>query len=171
MRWLLLALLVCVLSGLALADCTQAQLNTEFTTDPTTRTYASCASGNDQCVLEKFNAPCPHASCKQDQTVSRETLYEAIESDELKTLANSTAPGDTARMTLLSFVLANATFNLGKGEVRQKIFDVFTSAGSPLTNAAITALQQKDASRAQMVCGRQGTLQDVSCGLRGESCS
>jgi hypothetical protein len=167
MRWFLLLLLF---PALTWANCTQAQLNTEFTTDPTARTYATCATGNDQCVLDKFNAPCTHASCKLDQRVSREALYEVIESDELKTLANSTAPGDIARMTLLSFVLANGSFDLGKGEVRQKLFDVFTGGGSPLTNAAITALQQKDAPRSQMVCGRQGTLNDVSCGLRGAGC-
>jgi hypothetical protein len=167
MRWFFV-LLLC--PALTWAACTQAQLNTEFTTDPTTRAYSACAPGNDQCVLEKFNAPCTHAACKQDQTVSREALYEAIESDELKTLATSTAQVDVARMTLLGFVLTNESFNLGKGEIRQKLFDVFTSGGSPLTNAAINALQQKDAPRAQMVCGRQGTLNDVSCGLRGQGC-
>jgi hypothetical protein len=167
MRWFVLVFL---LPASAWAACTQTQLNTEFTTDPTARTYASCATGNDQCVLDKFNAPCTHASCKQDQTVSREAVYEAIESDELKALANSLAAADTARMTLLSFALLNESFNLGKGEIRQKLFDVFTAGGSPVTNAAINALQQKDAPRSQMVCGRQGTLNDVSCGLRGQGC-
>jgi hypothetical protein len=165
---ILLALLVPALAWAQ--QCTENQLQTEFTTDPTARGYATCAATDDQCVLTRFNAPCGDPACKVDQTVTRDQIWAVIESDELKALANSTAPADTARMQLLTAALANTTFDLSKAEVRQKWNDVFTAPSSPLTNAAIAALQQKNVPRSQIVCGRPATLCDVSLGRRGAAC-
>ena len=168
---ILLFLLLVLFPAFAWAQqCTQAQLNTEFTTDPTGRTYATCPAGNDQCVLDKFNAPCTVAACKADRIVTREQVYEVIDKDELKTLADvslndTTALGSRLRRLLMAFDVA--TFDLSKASVRQKLNDLFPAAQAPLTNAAFDALRQRDASRAHIVCGRQGTLSDVSLGLRG----
>lgn len=160
-------------------QCAQAPLNTEFMTDPTSRNYVSCASDgdlggtqvSDTCVLTLFNAPCSgHPACKVDQTVTRETIWEVIDPTELETLQRATAANDVARKNQLADILKIPTFNMGKGPIRQKWFNIFTGPNSPLTNAAIAALQQKDVPRSQVVCGRPGTINDVSCGLRGVAC-
>jgi hypothetical protein len=158
--------------------CAQGTLNTEYFSDPTSRTYATCATdGNlagpnvdDNCVLAKFNQPCTdNAACKVDQTVTIEQINVAIDSAELKAMFKDTANADRkATMDMLANI---KTFNLKEKEVRDKWFDVFPSPTAPITNAAITALQKKDASRAQIVCGRSGTIDDVSCGLRGTGCN
>lgn len=163
--WMLLLLLLVFPLPAWAQDCAQSQLSAEFATDPTGRTYASCPAGNDACVLEKFNQPCTDAACKIDQVITRDKLYEVIDPAELKTTV-----ADTTRKVLLEMALRVETFHLGIAGVRQKLFDVFPGPSAPITNNAIKALQQKDASRAQIVCGRQATLADVSCGLRGESC-
>lgn len=173
--WSLFAVLV---PGVVLAQqCTQSQLNTEFMTDPTARTYVTCSSDgdlsnpnttNDQCVLGKFNAPCTgNPACKVDQTVSREVVWGVVNAVELETLQRSTAANDVARVHQLSDMLHNITFDMGDADIRQKWSNIFTGPGSPITNAAILALQQKDVPRSQTVCGRPGTLSDVSLGLRG----
>jgi hypothetical protein len=174
--WLSLALGL-PLSALA-QQCTQNQLNTEFTTDPTGRTYVTCAADgnlagnqvNDECVLTKFNAPCADAACKVDQSVSREVFWSIIDNGELTTLLRSTAPNDVARVRALDFAMANTSLDLGKGSVRQKLNDIFPGASSPITNAAIAALQQKNVPRSQIVCQRAANTHDVSCGLRGVGC-
>lgn len=160
-------------------QCTQQQLNTEFTTDPTGRQYSTCApagaitgpQNDDQCTLDKFNAPCTNnAACKVDQTISRETLWEVVDPTEWQTLVRSTQANDVARVKQFDAALQNVTFNMGKSAVRQKLLDVFPAPTAPVTNAAIAALQQKDVPRSHVVCKRPGTLTDVSCGLRG-ACS
>jgi hypothetical protein len=166
---IILLLLFPILS--AAQQCSQAQLNTEFTTDPTARTYTSCS--DDQCVLDKFNAPCTDVACKVDQIVSREKIYESIDKDELAALMNVPSTDATAigkRQRSLSVAMSNSTFNMGIGSVRQKLLDIFPAPSAPITNAAIAALQQKNVPRSQSVCGRAGTLDDVSCGLRGVEC-
>jgi hypothetical protein len=174
-------LLLCA-SFASAQQCTQAVLNTEFMTDPTQRAYSTCASDgnlagtttNDSCVLAKFNEPCTNnAACKVDNVLSREAIMETIiDSAELEKLATSTAPADVARKTQLGWLLQIATFNMAKAPNQQKWKNVFAApaGASPITNAAINAAQLKDAPRSQIVCGRQATLDDVSCGLRGTSC-
>jgi hypothetical protein len=155
----------------AAQSCTQAQLNVEFSTDPTARTYATCT--NAQCVLDKFNAPCTDAACKADQTITREHLYEVIDKDELGALMNVPSTDATAigkRQRSLGIALSNSSFNMGIGSVRQKLLDIFPAPSAPITNAAIAGLQQKNVPRSMIVCGRAGTLDDVSCGLRGVEC-
>lgn len=176
LAWWVLLLALLWTSYAQAQQCTQQQLHDEFFGDPTSRNYASCATdGNlagpnvsDQCVLNLFNTPCTVAACKVDQTVTREAVWEVIDPGELTTLLRSTAANDVARVRELDLALENATFNMGKAPVRQKLLDIFPGPSSPLTNAAIVALQQKNASRAQIVCGRQATLSDVSLGLRGQ---
>jgi hypothetical protein len=176
-RYGLIFLLLCLICGWATLasaqQCTQAQLNVEFTTDPTNRTYASCAPGNDQCVLDKFNAPCTDAACKVDQVVTREHVYEVIDKNELATLMAVSLNDTTAvgtRQRSLFVALHNATFDMSKAPVRQKLLDIFPAPSAPITNAAIVALQQKNVPRSQIVCGRPATLCDVSLGLRGDAC-
>jgi len=163
-----LILLVCFDQGGA-QQCTQTQLNTEFTTDPTARTYATCV--DDVCVLDKFNAVCTDATCKVDNVLSREVILETIiNSGELETLANSTAPADLARHRQLGWLLQATYYNMNKGSNQSKWKNVFPAGSSPNTNAAINAAQQKNAPRSQIVCGRAGTIDDISCGLRGTGC-
>jgi hypothetical protein len=154
-------------------QCLQAQLSAEFSTDPTSRTYASCAATDDQCVLDKFNAPCADPACKVDVVVSREHLYEVIDKNELATLLavslNDTTNVGTRQRSLF-LALNVASFDLAKASVRQKLLDIFPAPSAPITNAAIVALQQKNASRAEVVCSRKATLCDVSLGRRGDAC-
>jgi len=175
MKWLIALLFVFVPLSAWAQQCTQAQLNTEFTTDPTVRGYAGCAgvgglagvNVNDQCILDLFNAPCTNnAACKVDVVVSREQLYEVIDHDELATGVNAVV-ADATRKWLLEIAMRNVSFNLSDIDVRQKLFDIFTAPKAPTTNAAITSLRQRDTTRAQIVCGRQGTLADITRGLRG----
>jgi hypothetical protein len=158
-------------------QCTQQQLHDEFFTDPTTRNYISCASDanlagpttSDQCVLNLFNAPCTNnAACKVDNIMTLEAIMETIvNTAELETLARSAVANDQARRAQLSWLLQVPAYNMAKGSNQGKWKNVFTSADAPTTNAAITAAQQKNAPRSQSVCGRPGTLSDVSLGLRG----
>jgi hypothetical protein len=154
-------------------QCLQAQLSAEFSGDPTGRTYASCAATDDQCVLDKFNAPCADPACKVDVVVSREHLYEVIDKNELATLLGVSLNDTTAvgtRQRSLFIALNMTTFDLAKASVRQKLLDIFPAPSAPITNAAIVALQQKNASRAEVVCSRKATLCDVSLGRRGDTC-
>ena len=164
--WLPLLVSLLLLPGWGWANCTQQSLNTEFTTDPTGRTYASCAPGNDQCVLDKFNSACTDAACKVDQIVSWAQIYEVIDNDELKVVM-----ADQTLAPLVNLAATVPSFNMATAEVRQKLLDGFPSPKAPVTNTAIKALQQKNVPRSQIVCGRPGTLADVSCGMRGEGCS
>lgn len=159
-------------------QCTQSQLNTEFLTDPTNRGYATCAppgdltgtNTNDQCVLDKFNASCTDPTCKVDQVITREQVYDSIVPAELATLTavslNDVTPAG-ARYRALLLALQVATFDMGKPAVRQKLLDIFPTAGAPQTNAALTALQKRDASRSRVVCGHPANLNHISLGLRG----
>lgn len=160
---------VLLLPLVALAQqCTEAQLASEFSTDPTGRTYATCT--DDTCVLTKFNAPCLDAACKVDQVVSREQVYAVMDKNELATLLAVSLNDTTAvgtRQRSLFVAMHNGTFDLRVGSVRQKLFDIFPAPSAPITNAAIVALQQKQVPRSQIVCGRPATLSDVSLGLRG----
>lgn len=157
-------------------QCTQTQLNTEFMTDPTVRGYTSCASdGNlagvkvsDQCVLDKFNAACSDNACKVDQVVTREKVYEVIDSDEYVAMLKDTTKPE--RKAAMDEALYQTTFNMAVKEVRDKLLDIYPAPSSPNTNAAIKALQQKNVPRSQIVCTRLGTMSDVSCGLRGAAC-
>jgi hypothetical protein len=159
-------------------QCPQSDLSTEFMTDPTSRLYVMCSANsdltgtqvNDQCVLDKFNAPCTDNACKVDQSVSRETLWAVIDDAELTALLRSTAPNDIARVRALDIAMANTSFDMSRGKVRQKLNDIFPNASSPITNAAIAALQQKNVPRSQIVCHRAASIHDVSCGLRGAGC-
>jgi len=158
-------------------QCTQSQLHDEYFLDPTARDYVSCAGDgnlaganvNDQCVLDRFNQPCTNnAACKTDNILTREQIYETIiDANELDTLANGTAPADVKRKTELAWLLTGTSWNLAKSANLSKWKNVFTGPSSPITNAALEAAKQKDAPRSQIVCGRPGTLADVSCGLRG----
>lgn len=157
-------------------QCTQTQLNTEFMTDPTNRVYGGCASdGNlaganvsDQCVLDKFNAACSDNACKADQVVTRERVYEIIDSDEyIAMLKDTTKP---ERKAAMDEAMHQVTFNMAVKEVRDKLLDIYPAPSSPITNAALKALQQKNVPRSQIVCTRLGNINDVSCGLRGMSC-
>lgn len=156
-------------------QCTQQQLNSEFTVDPTARAYNTCTgfpSGDDQCVLDKFNAPCiNNTACKVDNILTLENIFQTIiDSAELEKLARSTVANDVARKSQLDWLTHIQSFNMAKAPWQQKWKNVFTPADSPNTNAAINAAQQKDAPRSQIVCGRPATLCDVSLGLRGQPC-
>lgn len=177
-KLLFIAFFLLIARGAIAQQCTQAQLNTEFMTDPTTRGYVSCASDanlaglnvKDDCVLAKFNAPCTNnAACKVDQVITKERIWEVIDPTELETLARATAANDVARYKELDSALKVNTFNMGVANIRQIWNNIFTGPNSPKTNTAIGALQQKDASRCQIVCnkGNSCTLSDVSLGLRG----
>jgi hypothetical protein len=164
--------------GVASAQqCTQTQLHDEFFLDTTSRNYVSCttdgnlagANVSDTCVLGFFNAPCTNnAACKVPNIMTREEiLQKIIDAGELETLYRSTAPNDVARKGQLDVLINGTTFDMSKAPIQQLWKNVFAQASSPLTNTAIQAAQQKDAPRSQIVCGRVGTLTDVSCGLRG----
>lgn len=179
LAWWTVVLVLLVASYARAQQCTPQQLHDEFFLDTTARTYVTCASdGNlagpnvsDTCVLSKFNANCTdNAACKVDQTVTREQVWEVIDPGELTTLLRSTAANDLARVKALDSTFANVTFDMAKAPVRQKLLDIFPGPSAPITNAAITALQQKNVPRSQVVCHRVGTLDDVSCGLRGTAC-
>jgi hypothetical protein len=184
MRWLLLVVgcvVVAVIPSILYAQsCTQTTLHDEFFQDPTTRNYVSCATDgdlagvnvSDSCVLNFFNAPCTNnAGCKVANILSREVLYlTIIDSAELEKLSRSTVANDVARKSQLDWILHNTSFDMSKASWQQKWKNVFTPADSPLTNAAINTAQLKDAPRSQVVCGRVGTLNDISCGLRGDGC-
>jgi hypothetical protein len=157
-------------------QCTQQQLHDEFFLDSTTRNYVSCASdGNlagpttsDQCVLNLFNGPCTAAACKVDNVMTTAAIMETIvNSGELETLARSAVANDQARRVQLSWLLQVPTYNMAKNVNQQKWKNIFTPADSGATNAAIDAAKLKDAPRSQVVCGRAGTLSDISLGLRG----
>jgi hypothetical protein len=160
-------------------QCTQQQLHDEFFLDTTTRNYVTCASdGNlanpattsDTCVLDKFNAPCTNnANCKADNVMTTAAIMETIVvSDDLEKLARSAVANDQARRVQLSWLLQVQTYNMAKNVNQQKWKNVFTAADSGPTNAAIDAAKQKDVPRSHVVCGRVGTLSDVSLGLRGQ---
>jgi hypothetical protein len=176
----LLVFLVALPAVVQAQGCTNPALHDEFFTDVTGRGYVTCATDanlagpnvSDTCVLGLFNAACTnHASCKADNILTREQIYETIiDSAELDTLANSTAPADAKRKTTLGWLLTGQSWNLAKSSNLQKWKNVFTGPSSPITNAALDAQKQKDAPRSQSVCGRVGTIDDVSCGLRGSSC-
>jgi hypothetical protein len=180
LAWWVLVLLCLWASYAKAQQCTQPQLNTEFTTDPTARNYVSCATDgiitgpttSDACVLTFFNQPCTNnAACKIDNILTREQIYETIiDAAELDTLANGTAPADVKRKTELGWLLTSLSWNLAKSSNLQKWKNVFTGPSAPITNAALDAQKQKDAPRSQVVCNRPGTLNDVSCGLRGTGC-
>jgi hypothetical protein len=160
-------------------QCTQQQLHDEFFLDATItqRNYVSCASdGNlagpttsDQCVLNLFNAPCTNnANCKAENVMTSAAIMETIvNSDDLEKLARSAVANDQARRVQLSWLLQVDTYNMANNVNQKKWKNVFTSADSGATNAAIEAAKLKDAPRSQSVCGRVGTLSDVSLGLRG----
>jgi hypothetical protein len=159
-------------------QCTQQQLHDEFFLDNTIRNYVSCASdGNlanpattsDTCVLGKFNAPCTNnANCKVDNILTTAAIMETIVvASELETLARATPANDQARRAQLGWLLQVPSYNMAKAQSQQKWKNVFTPADSAATNAAIDAAKLKDAPRSQSVCGRVGTLSDVSLGLRG----
>jgi hypothetical protein len=181
MYFLVMVLLVFVLwlpgTGEA-QQCLQQQLHDEFFLDSTTRAYATCstdgnlanpATTSDSCVLDKFNSPCVNnANCKVDNVLTTATIMETIvASDELEKLARATPANDQARRAQLGWLLQVPTYNMAKAQSQQKWKNVFTPADSGVTNAAIDAAKLKDAPRSQVVCGRAGTLSDVSLGLRG----
>lgn len=158
-------------------QCTQSQLNQEFTQDPTARAYVDCASdgvvtgpsNNDQCTLDKFNAPCTNnAACKVDQIITREHFYEIIDSVEYAAMLKDTAAAERKDGMMIASNMA--TFNMSITEVRDKLQDIFPQGKAPITNQLIKDAQKKNASRAEIVCHRPGTLADVSCGLRGDGC-
>ena len=159
-------------------QCSQSQLNQEFTTDPTHRGYVDCASdgvvtgpnNNDNCTLQKFNELCTDAACKVANILSREQILQTIIAPvDLETLARSTAPNDVARKSELDWLLTAQAWDMSKSHNQQLWKNVFPSSFST-TNAAIDAAQLKDAPRSTIICGRPGTLADISCGLRGEGC-
>jgi hypothetical protein len=162
-------------------QCTQSQLNTEFMTDPTARTYQACAAdGNlagpnvdDACVLQRFNTPCTdNAACKVPNMLTREQILQTIiDPADLEKLARSTVANDVARKSELDWLLQGTAWDMSKAHNQQLWKNVFTSNDSPTTNGNINNAQLKDAPRSQIVCGRPGTLSDVSCGLRGAGCS
>ena len=158
-------------------SCSQAQLNQEFTGDPTARGYTTCASdgvvtgpnNDDNCTLQKFNAPCQDALCKVDQVITKEHLYEVLDPAEYAAMLKDTTKAE--RRAAMDEALTVNTFNMGIAAVRQKLLDIFPAPSSPITNQAIKNLQQKNVARSQVICGRPGNLADISCGLRGEGCS
>lgn len=171
MRRYVLVLLLLLFPAMSYSQqCTQNQLSTEFVSDPTGRGYPTCAPEDDQCVLVRFNSPCADQNCKIEQVITKEALYEVIDSAEYLTLLRSTAANDVARVRALDHALTNASLNMAVKEVRDKLLDIFPAPSAPITNAAIVALQHKNAPRSQIVCSRPATLADVSCGRRGDGC-
>jgi len=176
---LLLGLLIWGRVGWA-QQCTQQQLHDEFFQDSTSRNYVSCASdGNlagpnvsDQCVLNLFNAPCTNNSaCKVPNILTREQIYQTlIDATELDNVANDTTPAGAKHKAELGWLLNADSWDLSTNSSQKHWKNPFPSAQSPITNAAIDAAKLKDAPRSQIVCGRQGTLNDVSCGLRSTGC-
>jgi len=174
------ALLLAAWVGVASAQqCTQTQLHDEFFLDSTGRNYASCATdGNlagvnvsDQCVLGLFNAPCTATACKVDNILTREQIYQTIiDANELDTLANDTSPAGVKHKTELGWLLNAESWNMAINSSQKQWKNPFPAATAPITNAAIDAAKLRDAPRSQIVCGRVGTINDVSCGLRGEGC-
>lgn len=160
-------------------SCGQSALNQEFTSDPTARDYASCASdgvvtgpnNNDQCTLDLFNQPCTnHASCKVANILSREQILQTIiDPTDLETLARATAANDLARKSELDWLLTGLSWDMSKAHNQQLWKNVFPSSFTN-TNTAINNAQLKDAPRSTIICHRPGTLADVSCGLRNEGC-
>jgi hypothetical protein len=163
--------------GVASAQqCTQQQLHDEYFLDPTARNYVSCASdGNlaganvsDVCVLNIFNAQCTVAACKVDNILTREQIYQTlIDANELDTLANDTSPAGVKHKTELGWLLNATSWNMATNSSQKQWKNPFPAATAPITNAAIDGAKLRDAPRSQSVCGRVGTLTDVSCGLRG----
>lgn len=157
-------------------QCTQAQLNQEFVGDITARGYSACASdgvvtgpnNDDTCTLQKFNQPCQDPLCKVDQVITKEHLYEVIDPAEYTAMLKDTTKAE--RKAAMDEAFTINTFNMSIAAVRQKLLDIFPAPSSPLTNQAIKDLQKKNAARSEIVCGRPGNLDDISCGLRNTGC-
>ena len=179
LAWWALLLLALWASYSHAQGCSQAQLNQEFTGDPTARGYATCASdgvvtgpnNNDQCTLDKFNSPCiDNAACKVPNILTREQILQTIiDPADLETLARSTAANDVARKSEMDWLITAQAWDMSKAHNQQLWKNVFPSSFTN-TNTAINNAQLKDAPRSTIVCGRPGNLNDVSCGLRGAGC-
>jgi hypothetical protein len=159
-------------------NCSQSQLHDEFFLDQTQRGYVTCSSDgdlanpnttSDVCVEQKFNAPCTNnANCKVDNILTREQIYQTIiDANELDTLANDTSPAGVKHKTELGWLLNADSWNMAINSSQKQWKNPFPAATAPITNAAIDGAKLRDAPRSQIVCGRVGTLTDVSCGLRG----
>jgi hypothetical protein len=157
----LLALLLLV-PALCWADCTQAQLNTELTTDPATRNYASCAAGNDQCRLDLLNATCAGLPCRVNVGVIDSYLVnDAISDAERDTMT------DLELQKFLSIV-GPGRVNMGATNTQNALQRLFPAATRPLSRTALQNLANVQTSRAMVLCGRSANLLDISCGLRGD---
>jgi len=159
LRLLVLLLLV---PALCWADCTQAQLNTELTTDPATRNYASCAAGNDQCRLDLLNAPCAGAQCRVNVGIIDSFLVnDAINDAERDTMT------DLELQKFLSIVGAGKV-NMGAPNTQNALQRLFPAGTRPQSRSALQNLATVPTSRAVVLCGRGANLFDISCGLRGD---
>jgi hypothetical protein len=164
MRSLILILLL-FCPALAWAQlCTQAQLNTEFTTDPGTVGYSTCAVTDDACILAKLNGPCASGSCQLNRgVISGVQLQAALDPAEFGAL---TALQLTELQTL--FILGSGSVDVSKGNVRTILASMFPAAGP--TRTALVAAVSRQGTRAEIVCKRAATLCDVSLGRRGDAC-
>ena len=155
------------------AECTDAQLFTEVSTDPSVPplNYATAygqpvilgSKGNDQALLDALNLVRQGA-----QFQIQRTLMPAYEIAALMNPAEFEALTDIKRQQLVS-LFAPLQVDVSSQNMRDILFNgptsIFPNPGA--TRTALINAEKRQGSRAEVVCGSNRTLGQLSQAIRG----
>jgi hypothetical protein len=153
------------------AECTDAALFTEVSTDPATLAYATAygqpvilgSKGNDQALLDALNLVRQGA-----QFQIQRTLMPAYEIAALMNPAEFEALTDVKRQQLVS-LFAPLQVDVSSQNMRDILFNgptsIFPNPGA--TRTALINAVKRQGSRAEVVCGSNRTLGQLSQAIRG----
>lgn len=159
-RWLLLLALL-LWPGWGWAVCTDAQLTSEFQTDPQALGYAPfIANGQDQHVADILNQPRAGAAYQVNRgNVSTQLILQEIVLADLMPLLT----GTPAKMPILQLYLGMTQLDTSDTDVQNVFLDLFP-AGSP-SRTNLVAFFKRQGSRADILCGGAVGLDQVSRAL------
>jgi hypothetical protein len=153
------------------AECTDAQLYTEVSTDPATLAYATAygqpvilgSKGNDQALLDALNLVRQGAPFQIQRT-----LMPAYEIAALMNPAEFNALTDIKQQQLVS-IFAPLQVDVSSQNMRDILFNgptsIFPNPGA--TRTALINAVKRQGSRAEVVCGSNRTLGQLSQAIRG----
>jgi hypothetical protein len=170
--WMMGVLASLLLSApLAWAECNDSQLFAEVSTDPATLGYAAAygqpvttgSAGNDQALLDALNLVRQGAAYQIQRT-----LMPAYEVAALMNPAEFNALTGGKQQQLVS-IFAALQVDVSSQNMRNILFDgptsIFPNPG--VTRTSLIAAVKRQGSRAEVVCGSNRTLGQLSQAIRG----
>jgi len=127
-----------------------SELAAEITNDPKTLGLLAMG-GNHAAVAAKLNERGASSETIQVQEMGSGDAQNAVDHDEFKALSAADRDGWLAIVGLDSIPVR-------KAGIRSQLGAIWTAVGSPTTRAALTVLQSRSASRAEILWGEETTV-------------